>query len=302
MVSQDDRGLGWTAYGLLTLTMLFWAGNYTIGRWADGHIPPVTLAFLRWLGAALILLPFAWPAVWAERVVLKSNLRIFLILGVTGTGLFNTLQYIALTDTTATNAGIINSAAPVMIVVLSLIVNRERLSRLQLLGVLLSTLGVLVVMSKGSLETLRSLSFRGGDVVMLAAMVLWAVYSVWLTQRPKMPVLAFAFVLYAIAAALNAPLSTLELLHGAEITWSPATVSAIVYTAIFPSLLAYLFYNRGVQILGPARASPFMHLVPVFTVVLAVAFLGETVQAYHGAGLALILFGIWLATGQGYRR
>lgn len=297
MPAHKNRQETWLAYLLLTLTMVFWAGNYTIGRWAHGQIPPVTLAFLRWLGASLIMLPFAWPALTREWPAIKRNIGILLVLGVTGSGLFNTLQYLALTDTTATNAGIINSSAPILIVLLSFLVNKETLTRWQVFGVMLSTLGVLVVVSKGSLDTITSLAFRSGDLIMLTAMGVWAVYSVWLTRRPTLSVAAFAFVLYAIAAGLNAPLSALELYSGATMSWSPEILAAIAYTAIFPSLLAYLFYNRGVQILGPSRASPFMHLVPVFTALLAVTFLGEQVHISHAVGLMLILSGIFFATG-----
>lgn len=297
MAVQKKMPEVWLAYLFLTLTMVFWAGNYTIGRWANGQIPPVTLAFLRWLGASLLILPFAWPALRREWPCIKANVRILLLLGITGSGLFNTLQYLALTDTTATNAGIINSIAPILIVVLSFLINKEVLSRWQTFGVFLSTLGVLCVLSKGSLTTLTTLAFRTGDLVMLTAMAVWAVYSVWLTKRPRMSVTTFAFVLYAIAAGLNAPLSALELSQGAVVSWSPKVVAAIAYTAIFPSLLAYLFYNRGVQILGPSRASPFMHLVPLFTALFAVSFLGEQVRISHGVGFALIVAGIFFATG-----
>ena len=283
------------AYVLLTLTMLFWAGNYTVGRWASGNIPPVTLSFLRWTGAALLMLPFVWSTLSDEWETIRKKIGILLVLGVTGSGLFNTLQYIALTDTTATNAGIINSSAPIMIVLMSFALNREVLSLRQISGVILSTLGVLCILSQGTLGSLLSLSFRTGDVVMLSAMVIWAIYTVLLVKRPVMSALAFAFVIYAIAALLNAPLSALELLSGTTMSWTAANFAAVAYTAIFPSFLAYLFYNRGVEILGPGRASPFMHLVPVFTILFSAVFLGEQFAIQHALGLTLILAGIYLA-------
>lgn len=284
-----------SAYVLLTLTMLFWAGNYTIGRWAAGHVPPVTLAFLRWSGAALLVLGLAWPHLKRDWPVIRSKLPALLALGVTGAGLFNTLQYIALTGTTATNAGIINSSSPVMIAVLSYLLNGERVRLAQILGIAISLCGVLTVMSHGKLSTLAGLSFNQGDLVMLGAMVIWALYTALLDKRPGIHVLSFAAVTYCVAAVLNAMLAGVEVAHGARVAWSLPSVAAIAYTAIFPSFLAYLFFNRGVEVIGPTRAGAFMHLVPLFTVALAVLFLGEQPALYHGLGLLLILAGVWLA-------
>lgn len=283
------------AYLLLSLTMLFWAGNYTIGRWAAGHVPPVTLAFLRWSGAALLVLPLAWSSLRRDWPAIRANLPVILALGLTGAGLFNTLQYIALTGTTATNAGIINSAAPAMIALLSFALNGESVRPVQALGIACSLLGVLTIVAKGSMSMLAALEISRGDLVMLGAVVIWAVYTALLDKRPAIHVLSFAAVTYMIAALLNAALVVLETASGARIAWSLPAGAAIAYTAVFPSFLAYLFFNRGVEIIGPTRAGAFMHLVPLFTVALAVAFLGEQPAPYHAAGLVLILGGVWLA-------
>lgn len=283
------------AYIFLTLTMLFWAGNYTVGRWASGHVPPVTLAFLRWTGATLLILPFAWHHVQNDWPIIRKHLAVVVLLGVTGSGLFNTLQYIALTKTTATNAGIINSSAPIMIVILSAVVNRETIYARQTVGITISLAGVMCVLSKGNLNALADVTFNIGDLVMLGAMAIWALYTSLLKSRPAMSIFSFALVIYAVAAVLNAGLAALELASGAHVTWSLSSSGAILYTAVFPSFLAYLLFNRGVEILGPSVASPFMHLVPLFTVVLAIVFLGEAPQLFHGIGLCLILLGVWLA-------
>ncbi len=276
--------------------MLFWAGNFTIGRWADGHVPPVTLAFLRWTGAALLILPLAWPHMRRDWSVIKANLPLLLALGIAGTGLFNTLQYIALTGTTATSAAIINCSSPIMIAMLSMLVNQERVRLVQAIGIAMSLIGVMCVISRGELNAILGLELNWGDLVMLFAMGVWAVYTVLLKKLPKISIFAFAGVIYIIAAGLNAVLASLELAGGATVNWSPASIAAIAYTAIFPSFLAYLLYNRGVEILGPTRAGAFMHLVPLFTIILAVLFLGEQPGVHHALGLALILPGIWLAS------
>ncbi len=295
MLDSLKRPTRANAYLLLTLTMLFWAGNYTIGRWAAGHVPPVTLAFLRWTGAALLVLPLAWRHVAREWDTIKSNLPILLALGVTGAGLFNTLQYIALTGTTATNAGIINSSSPVMIAILSYLLNGERVRPVQILGIAISLAGVLTVMAKGNVTALTAFEINRGDLVMLGAMAIWALYTALLDKRPAMHVLAFAAVTYVIAAIVNAGLAAIELGTGATVDWSINSIAAITYTAVFPSFLAYLFFNRGVEIIGPTRAGAFMHLVPLFTVVLAMLFLGEKPALHHAAGLAMVLAGVWMA-------
>lgn len=280
---------------LLVLTTLFWAGNHIIGRWSAGLVPPVTLAFLRWTGAALLVLPLALPHLRRDWPAIRANLPVLLALGLTGAGLFNTLQYIALNGTTATNAGIINSAAPVMIALLAFALFADRVRPGQIIGISISLAGVLVVVGKGSLSALASLEVNHGDIVMLAAVVIWALYTVLLRKRPSIHVLSFAAVTYVIASALNAALAAIEIASGASVAWSVPVVAAILYTAVFPSFLAYLFFNRGVEIIGPTRAGAFMHLVPLFTVVLAMIFLGEEPRLYHAAGLALILAGVWMA-------
>ena len=284
------------AYLFLTLTMLFWAGNYTLGRWANGHVPPITLAFFRWVGATLLILPLAWPQLCKDWPLIRENWLILLVLGATGSGLFNTLQYIALTETSATNAGIINSSAPVLIVMMSWLINTERIHARQAIGIGVSLVGVLCVLSRGDPKTLSDFSFNSGDLTMLIAMVVWSLYAALLSKRPSIAFFSFACVIYLVAALLNAGLACVEMSQGAEVVWSLASASAILYTIIFPSFLAYLFFNRAVEILGPAKASPFMHLVPFFTMVLAIVFLGEELALYHGIGLLLILSGIWLTT------
>ncbi len=279
----------------LTFTMLFWAGNFTIGRWAAGTIPPVTLAALRWTGAALLILVFARRHLARDWPVIRANLPILLLLGMTGSGLFNTVQYIALTHTTAIGAGIINSTSPVMIAIMSYFVNGERATRRQMAGIAVSLVGVLVVLGKGDVATLARFAFNIGDLIMLGAMAVWALYTALLDKRPPINMVSFAAVTFVIAAVLNIPLSMIELASGAHIALGGTALLAVAYIAIFPSFLAYLLYNRGVEIIGPTRAGAFMHLVPLFTAVLAIVFLGEQFAAYHAVALAFILSGVWLA-------
>lgn len=275
--------------------MLCWAGNFIVGRWSAGQIPPITLSFLRWTGAAILLLPFAWPYLRRDWPVIRRNFPILIGLVVIGTGLFNSLQYIALNGTTATNGSIINSTSPVMIAVISYFLGRERLGGLQCLGISISLVGVLCLVARGELSNITELSFYWGDLVMLGAMLMWAVYTILLDKRPPISALGFACFTYLGASVLNAGLAGAELAAGARIIWSTEVIMAIAYVTIFPSLIAYLCYNRGVEILGPTRAGVFMHLVPLFTMGFAVAFLGEQLALYQLAGLVLILAGVWFA-------
>jgi drug/metabolite transporter (DMT)-like permease len=284
------------AYLLLTLTMLFWAGNFVVGRWAAGQVPPISLAFLRWSGAAALILAVAWRALAADWHVLRAEAGSVLLLGVIGSGLFNTLQYLALTETTAVNASILQSAGPALIALAGFLIHRERPAAGALLGIGVSLAGVLVVVAQGSWQSLARLSLNRGDFVMLAAMAIWALYTVLLARRPAMDPLAFAAATYLVAALVNLPLAAGELLLGARIVHSPAAWLAIAYTAVFPSFLAYLFFNRGVEIVGATKAGTTMNLVPLFASVLAMAVLGEQPALYHAVGFALILAGVWLAT------
>jgi len=285
-----------TAYVLLALTMLFWAGNFVVGRWATGHVPPMTLACLRWTGAAMLILPFAARHLIADWRQLAASVGIMLLLGLTGSGLFNTLQYLALTETTATSASILQSSGPALIALAGFAVYRQRTTPAELAGILVSLAGVLTIVARGTAETLAGLALNQGDLVMLAAMVLWAFYTVLLRSRPAVHPLSFAAATYLIAALVNVPLAAFEHLAGARIEASSSAWMAIAYTAVFPSFLAYLFFNRGVEIVGATRAGVTLNLVPLFASALAILLLGEEPAIYHAIGLVLILAGVWLSS------
>ena len=296
MLNHLNQRSALNAAMLLTLTMFFWAGNHILGRWANGIIPPMTLAFLRWSLAALLILPFAWSSIRSDWEVLRQNKARMLMLGFLGSGIYNTLQYIALTETTATNAAILNSWAPVLIMALGAVIFSDRLRLNQFAGMGLSLLGVAVVVLRGDVEQAASLTFNRGDLVMLFATAVWALYTTLLRTRPEVSTLTFVGVTYAIAGLVNLPLAGYEYAQGMEIVWSWETVAAVAYAAVLASLVAYLFYARGVEILGPTRSGAFIHLIPLFTSLMAMALLGEEPALYHAAGFALILGGLALAS------
>jgi drug/metabolite transporter (DMT)-like permease len=302
---QGPRGLGSALYGnayvLLTLTTLFWGGNFAMGRAVAGHVPPVALAWVRWTLAFLILLPFAWPHVKRDAAVLRRSWPILLLLGVTGGGLFNTLQYVALNHTTALNALVINSSGPMFVALACFALFGDRISARQAGGIALSSLGVMTIVTRGSLWELATLTFASGDLVMLAAMIIWGVYTAFLRKRPAIHWLSFTLALMMIAAALNFPLFLWEHAGGATLQATWATALACLYAAIFPSVLGYIFYNRGVQLIGGNRAGVFIHMATLFGSVFSILLLGEVPRAYHGIGFALIIAGVALAARQATR-
>ena len=283
-------------YVLLSLTSLFWAGNVVLGRHVAGHFPPVSLAWLRWTLAFLILLPFSWQALKADWPIARRHLPILLVLSLTGITLFNTMAYHALETTSALNALLIQSTGPLMIAFWSLVLNGDRLSAGQAGGIGLSLMGVLTIICRGDPAVLFRVEFTEGDIWMVTAMVIYGIYSSQLARRPAMSQLGFLGFTLGLGALMLTPIFAAERALGAPLTFDTRALAAIAYVAIFPSVLAYLFFNRGVQLVGPNRAAPFFHLMPVFGSGLAIAFLGEQPHLYHAAGYALVLSGIAIAT------
>lgn len=295
MIRRLGHKLYSNAYLLLALTALFWAGNFVVGRGVHGHVPPIALAWARWMLATAIVLPFAVPHLRREWSAVRANLPILVFLGAAGAGVFNTIAYFSLNYTTALNAVVMQSSAPVLIVLAGLILFGERVRPLQALGIAVSLAGVLTMVARGDLSVLADLSLNKGDIGLLVAMATWAIYTAFLRKRPLIHWLSFTAVTFGVAAALNTPLMIAEHLSGWQLQLDLDTVLAIAYVSVFPSVLSYIFYNRGVELIGANRAGVFMHLVPFYGAALAILLLGEQPQLYHGVGIALILSGVALA-------
>lgn len=289
-------------YLLLSLTSLFWAGNIVLGRLAAGHVPPVSLAFLRWIIASAILLPFAWPHLAREWPVIRRNLPLLLVISFTGITAFNTMMYWGLQYTPAINGLLIQSTGPLLIAVWSLFINGEKLSVGQLAGILLSLTGVLTIICRGDPAVALQIDFNIGDLWVIAAMVVYGAYSALLGRRPAMQALSFLTASTLLGSLMLAPFFLWERAVGAPLIPDLKTVLIVLYVGIFPSVLAYLCFIRGVQLVGPNRAAPFFHLMPVFGSVLAITFLGESFHLYHAVGYGLVLAGIAIATLWGRRK
>jgi drug/metabolite transporter (DMT)-like permease len=283
-------------YLLLNITALCWAGNAIVGRLAAGHIPPVTLSFLRWSIAFLIILPFAWKHLVRDWNAIRGRLGLMILISVTGIGAFNTLQYWALEYTQALNTLLLQSAGPLIVAVWSLVLLGVRLSLAQAAGVLLSLTGVLVILLHGDLTTLSSIEFNKGDIIFTVAMVIFGLYSVLTLKRPQIHGLSFAAFTFGCGAACLIPLLIWELSARPVMQINTANLLSLFYVAVFPSTLAYLCFNRGVQLIGANRAAPFFHVVPLFGSVMAMVFLGERPQLFHVIGFALVLTGVFVAS------
>ncbi len=281
---------------LLTFVALFWAGNFVLGRAIVGSVPPVALACLRWTLATLIFLPFAWPHLRRDAPVIWRRRGMILFLGIMGAGCYNTLSYLGLVSTEALNAFMLGAAGPMVIALTAWALFGDRLEPGQLVGLCTALAGVLIIVAKGDLSSLAAFRFNTGDILIIAAMITWAIYTAFLRKRPRISWQSFNISTYAVAAAANFPLALIEHRLGGAMTVSAATVASIAYVAIFPSLLAYIFYNRGVELLGPTRASLYLFLVPVFGALLAMIFLGEKMHLFHAAGFAFIIGGVLLGS------
>jgi len=284
-------------YLLLTLTALFWAGNAVLARAIHHLLPPVTMAFWRWTLAALLLLPFVLRPMYRQRALLRANWKLLVLLSVFGISAYNTLLYLALQTTTATNGVLINSVTPLMIIFSSWLLFRQRLSRRQQGGIALALGGMAVIVIRGDPAVLAQLDFNRGDFLLVIAAAAWTLYTVCLRRRPAAidaPALLGTTVI--LGAAFLLPLYLVEAAGRREAVWNLASYASLGYFAVFPSLLAYLFWNRGVAQIGVNRAGLFLYLIPLFGVALAVVFLGERLHLFHVVGAALIFSGVYLAS------
>lgn len=283
-------------YLLLTLAVLFWSGNFVLGRAVRADVPPVGLAFWRWLGGSIVVWGFAWPHLKRDWPVIVQYRRIILLLSLLGVAIFNTLVYTGLQFTPAINGLLMQSTMPVVIVAMSFLVFRETITLVQGLGVVLSLGGALTIISQGDPRILFALSLNPGDVLILTAVVCYAAYSVLLRKRPLLHPLSFLAITFIAGALMLLPFYIWENLAGRVMTLDGVTLLAVGYVAVFPSTLSYLCYNRGVELVGANRAGLFIHLMPVFGSIMAIAFLDERFKLFHVIGIGLILAGIMLAT------
>jgi drug/metabolite transporter (DMT)-like permease len=283
-------------YLLLVLAVLFWSGNFILGRAFHSEIPPVALAFWRWVGAAMLVTLPALPHLRRDRHALVQRWPVILLIATLGIAAFNTLVYSGLQYTEAINAFLLQSLMPVLIVLLSFMIFHERVTKLQGVGILVSLCGAVTIIARGDAGILLSLSINRGDLLVFTAMACYAGYTVLLRKRPQVHPWSFIATTFWIGALLLIPFYLWETLTVATLDPRPTNLMVIGYVIVFPSIVSYLCFNRGVELIGANRAGLFIHLMPVFGSLMAVFFLGESFCWYHGVGILLIGAGIYLAT------
>jgi drug/metabolite transporter (DMT)-like permease len=290
MAEMEKKKLG--IYLLLILPPLFWAGNAVLARGVADLIPPVAMSFWRWALALLILLPFTWKQTCRDWPEIRKHWKIIFLLGLLGIASFNTLLYAAAHSTTAINIALTQSVMPVIIVVISFLLFRDRITPLQLFAIALCTVGAGHIVIHGDLQRLLQLEFVRGDLFMLLAVSLYGLYSVLLRKRPDITPMSFLTTTFAVGVVLLLPLYLWEYQSAPPLHLTQPVVLSLLYVAFCPSILAYLFWNRGIHEIGANQAGLYINLIPLFASLLAVIFLGERFQGYHIVGIVLIASGL----------
>lgn len=287
------------AYGnavlLLVITTILWGGNTVAGRLAAGEVSPMVVVFLRWVIVAGIMLPLCWPRIGSEWPVMRPVLGRMVLMALCGFVGFNTLFYIAAIQTTAVNLGIIQGAMPILMLIGTVIWFGANIRLLQAAGILVTLVGVTLIASQGSLEALLNLTFNPGDSIMLLACVLYSGYTLALRNRPQVSGLVFFAALSGISVFASIPGLIYEITSGTALWPDLRGWLIVLYIALGPSCLSQIFFMRGVELIGPARAGVFINLVPIFASIMAVGILGEPFMLHHGLALVLVLGGIWLS-------
>ncbi|MDO4433679.1 MAG: DMT family transporter [Alysiella sp.] len=281
----------------LVLPPLFWAGNFVVGKVIRDDIPPFSLSFGRWVLAFLFILPFAWRWVQRDWTSYRTHFGKIVATSIVGVASFNTLIYKGLHDTTTTNALLLNSCIPVLIMLMGAVFYQQKLKYNQIMGLIVSMLGVTSIILAGDIQRLLTLSFNSGDLWVFLAMICWAFYTLWMKQIPpeinKIGLMAVQIVLALITLL---PLFLWEILfHNQTIHLHQQSILGLAYIGVFPSVVAYLLYAFAVTKVGAIRAGLSIHLMPVFGVLLSVSILDEIFQAYHAAGIGLIALGLILS-------
>ncbi len=297
MTARAARALDAQTLILLTLPPLFWAGNAVVGRLMVGHIPPLALSLYRWVFALLIALLFVGGDLWRNREVLRRRWKALAIMGVLGVGSYNSLQYVALHTTTPLNVSLITASAPVFILLIGGAFYRQPVGWSQWVGALLSIVGVAIVVAKGDVTHLARLHFAPGDLIMLLAVFLWAIYTWELRLRPlglaPMTSLA-AQMIWGVLSILPFALAE-RWVWGQTTQWSGSVIAAVAYVAVLPSLLAYWCWGSAVARIGAQIPSYFGNLAPLFAALLSWMFLHEGIHLFHLVAAGFIFAGIHIA-------
>lgn len=287
------------AYAFAAFAMVCWSGNWVVGRAVRAEIPPLGLNFWRWSVATLVLLPFALSQARRDWHIAREHWKLVTALGATGAALFHSMIYVGLRTTEAVNALLLNSVGPIIVIIIAWALFRDTITRRQALGISISFLGTVILVSRGEVAALAALRLNSGDLWVLSALLVWGVYSNLLKRRPaQLGGLSLLLYMNVVGVALMLPAYLWELSNGERLTLSASTLASIAYTGVFASVIGFLCYNAAVARIGPVVTSFFLHLMPVFGGVMAIVFLGERLHPYHMMGFAVVLCGIYLSTSR----
>ena len=282
------------AYILLVLTTIFWSGNFVVGKAATIYeIPPFSLNFFRWLFAGIILLPFTFKEIFLKKNYIKANIGLFIILGITSITVFNSIVYYSLYFTQVITGVLMISTIPVWIILISSLLKIEKTNIYQIFGILLSLIGVVAIITKSDLEVIKGLEFNKGDLSIIVAMFSWAIFST-LLKKKKLEVSQITLLQVVIIFGLIflTPIYIIELLLGNYIILDKPFFLTLAYVVIFPGLLSFLFWIKGISVIGANRSGIFLHLMPIFGSVFAIIIFKEKIMFYHLIGAIFIIFGI----------
>jgi len=285
------------AYIMLVCATLFWAGNFMVGKFAFfSNIPPMTLVFFRWLLVWFILLPFTYKEILKFKNVILGNLPLLFFLALTSVGLFNSFTYLSLVHTQVINASLFNTAIPAIIILLCFIFKIEKTNKFQILGLLISVLGILSIITKLNLDILLTLNFNKGDLIMIGGVISWGLYSSFLKRKKfTLPLLTLVHILCTFGLIFIIPQFIYEFSQDQFIKFDINLFGILIFLALFPSIGSYYCWAGAVSIIGANRAGIFLSLIPLFSTIMAIFFYDEKFQFFHLIGAILIILGLLLS-------
>ena len=285
------------AYIFLLLTVTFWAGNFVVGKFASFYnVPPFSLNFYRWLFAWLILMPFTISEIINKREYIISNYKIFLVLGITSITIFNSIVYYSLNFTQVISGVLMISTIPVMIMFFSSILKIEKTNLFQIIGVILSIAGVIIIITKANFEILKSLNFNKGDITMVLAMFSWALYSTLLKrQKYELSQISLLQVVISFGLIFLIPIYFIEYQIGFRINIDMPFILILSYVVLFPGLASFILWIKGIALIGANRSGVFLHLMPIISALMAMIIFDEKFMFYHILGACFIISGILLS-------
>ena len=285
------------AYIMLICATLFWAGNFMIGKFAFlTNIPPMSLVFYRWSLVWLILLPFTFKEILRSKDIILKNLPLLFFLALTSVGLFNSFTYLSLVHTQVINASLFNTAIPAIIILLCFIFKIEKTNKYQILGLIISILGILSIITKLNLDIILALNFNKGDLIMIGGVISWGLYSSFLKRKTfTLPLLTLVHVLCSLGLIFIFPQFFYEFSQGQKIDFNINLFYILIFLALFPSIGSYYCWAGAVSIIGANRAGIFLSLIPLFSTIMAIFFYNEQFQFFHLIGAILIILGLFLS-------